>query len=121
MWNKTSSRLLNDLYQLTMAQGLWRSGRADLPAIFHLSFRSAPFGGGFIVSAGQQEAVRRSTHVGFVNGDREYLLGLKDSRDRPLFDPEFVDYLAELEPACRIDGVPEGTVVFGGEPVLRVE
>lgn len=115
------SRLLNDLYQLAMAQGLWRSGRAEVPSIFHLFFRRAPFGGGFIVAAGQDEAIRRATEVSLTDSEVDYLSGLRDSRDRPLFDPGFLEFLGRLRPACRIDGVAEGTIVFGGEPVLRVE
>ncbi len=115
------SRLHNDFYQLTMAQALWRSGRHDLRAVFHLSFRRVPFGGGFIVSAGQQEAVRRATSVLLEEADVSYLSDLRDARERRLFEPAFLDFLATVEPACSVVGAPEGTIVFAGEPVLRVE
>ncbi len=115
------SRLHNDFYQLTMAQALWRSGRHDLRAVFHLSFRRYPFGGGFIVSAGQQEAVRRATSVLLAEAEISYLAGLRDSRDGRLFEPAFLEFLAAVESECCVVGAPEGTIVFAGEPVLRVE
>ena len=47
-----SLALLTDLYQLTMAYGYWKLGRADREAVFHLSFRKNPFGGGYAVACG---------------------------------------------------------------------
>ena len=52
--------------------------------------------------------------------DTAYLAGLKGNDGRPLFEPAFLDYLCRLEPACDIDAVPEGTVVFPQEPLVRV-
>ena len=44
--------LLTDLYQLTMACGYWKAGTADREAVFHLTFRRAPFGGGYAIASG---------------------------------------------------------------------
>ena len=49
---KPSLALLTDLYQLTMAYGYWKSGARRREAVFHLSFRAQPFGGGFTVACG---------------------------------------------------------------------
>ncbi|HRX82192.1 MAG TPA: nicotinate phosphoribosyltransferase, partial [Pirellulaceae bacterium] len=51
---RTPLALLTDLYQLTMAYGYWKMGRAEREAIFHLFFRKNPFGGGYTVAAGLQ-------------------------------------------------------------------
>jgi len=44
--------LLTDLYQLTMAYGYWKAGRAEDEAVFNLFFRKAPFGSGYTVACG---------------------------------------------------------------------
>jgi nicotinate phosphoribosyltransferase len=44
--------MLTDLYQLTMAQGYWKLGKANEQAVFHLHFRKAPFAGGYAITAG---------------------------------------------------------------------
>ena len=48
--------LFTDLYQLTMAYGYWKLGRADEESVFHLFFRRAPFGSGYTVAAGLEDA-----------------------------------------------------------------
>ena len=54
---KDSLALLTDLYQLTMAYGYHKAGRADHEAIFHLYFRRNPFKGGYAVAAGLDYAI----------------------------------------------------------------
>src|SRR5688572_3454156 len=51
-----SLALLTDLYQLTMASGYWQTGMAEREAVFHLFFRSPPFGGGYAVACGLEPA-----------------------------------------------------------------
>jgi len=53
-----ATALLTDLYQLTMAYGYWKSGRADQEAVFHLLFRKQPFNGGFTLACGLADAVQ---------------------------------------------------------------
>ncbi len=113
--------LLTDLYQLTMAYGYWRSGVEDLEATFHLFFRKNPFQGGFSVACGLHDVIGLVESMCFTGEDVEYLAQLTGNDDRPLFVPEFLDYLMKLKFTCRIDGVPEGTLVFPQEPLLRVE
>ena len=52
-----SLTLLTDLYQLTMAYGYWKTGRAEQEAVFHLLFRQNPFSGGYTLAAGLQYVV----------------------------------------------------------------
>ncbi|HET9624057.1 MAG TPA: nicotinate phosphoribosyltransferase [Kofleriaceae bacterium] len=115
-----SLALLTDLYQLTMACGYWKAGTADREAVFHLLFRRAPFGGGYAISAGLAPAIEFLQRLTFEPDDLAYLATLRDGEDAPLFPAGFLDYLAAFRFACSIDAAPEGSVVFGHEPILRV-
>ncbi|MCS7091404.1 MAG: nicotinate phosphoribosyltransferase [Verrucomicrobiota bacterium] len=112
--------LLTDLYQLTMAQGFWKAGRATEEAVYHLYFRENPFGGGFALACGLADAVQYLEGWRFEEGDLTYLAGLNVS-ERPLFEPAFLRYLRDLRFECDLDAVPEGTVVFPHEPLVRVQ
>lgn len=113
--------LLMDLYELTMAYGYWKSGRAEQEAVFNLFFRTAPFGGGFTVSAGQAHAIELLEELGFDDGDIAYLGGLTGADGAPLFDPEFLRYIQDLDFTLDVDMVEEGTVVYPHEPLVRVK
>src|SRR6185503_2611877 len=115
-----SLALLTDLYQLTMACGYWKAGVADREAVFHLTFRRAPFGGGYAIAAGIGPALAFLERLKFSADDLRYLAELRDSAKAPLFPPAFLDYLAALDFACSVDVVPEGSVVFPHEPLIRV-
>jgi nicotinate phosphoribosyltransferase len=115
-----SLALLTDLYELTMAYGYWKLGRDRQRAVFHLSFRSHPFEGGFTVAAGLEEVIHFLTDLRFAEEDLKYLATLRGDDERPLFEPAFLQYLAELKFTCDVDAVPEGTIVFPHEPLLRV-
>src|SRR6476620_1616973 len=115
-----SLALLTDLYQLTMAYGYWKLGRADDHAVFQLYYRRNPFGGGYAVAAGLGYVVDYLNSLRFDEGDLAYLRTLTGNDGRALFDGGFVDYLAELKFTCDIDAVAEGTVVFPNEPLVRV-
>ncbi len=115
-----SLALLTDLYQLTMACGYWKSGVADREAVFHLTFRKPPFGGGYAIAAGIGPALAYLDRLRFTADDLAYLKTLRDGEGAPLFPPGFLEYLGELRFACTVDAVPEGAVVFPHEPILRV-
>ena len=116
----TATALLTDLYQLTMAQGLWKLGRAERPAVFHLFFRRAPFGGGFAVAAGLGPALEYLEGFRFTAEDTDYLAGLPGNDGRPLFDPGFLAHLRSLRLTLDVDALPEGTACFAHAPLLRV-
>lgn len=113
--------MLTDLYELTMAYGYWKSGMAETHAVFHLSFRENPFEGGFAVAAGLGSVIESLEGFGFSEADVEYLSSLEGNDGEPLFSREFLRYLRTLKLACDIDAVPEGTVVFAHEPLIRVK
>ncbi|MBC6697233.1 nicotinate phosphoribosyltransferase [Hymenobacter sp. BT190] len=116
-----SLSLLTDLYQVTMAYGYWQQGLQDREAVFHLYFRKAPFGGGYAVAAGLAYAVDYLQNLRFSEDDLAYLGGLKSSKGAAMFPSEFLQYLRELKFTCDVDAVAEGTVVFGNEPLIRVQ
>lgn len=115
-----SKALLTDLYQLTMAWALLRSGRAGDEAVYHLFFRKNPFGGGFAVACGLEPVADALEALAFDASDLRYLASLATSRGAPLFPPAFLDRLAGFRFRGDVDAVPEGTVVFPFEPLLRI-
>jgi nicotinate phosphoribosyltransferase len=118
---RPSLALATDLYQLTMAQAYRQSGRAEEEAVFHLFFRRNPFEGGFAVACGLARALDYLAGFHFTEEDVAYLGSLHGNDGRPLFDPVFLDELRALRLACDVDALPEGTVVFPYEPLVRVK
>src|SRR5690349_8025876 len=111
---------MTDLYELTMAAGYWKLRRTEEQAIFTLSFRSAPFGGGFTIAAGLESVVLFLERFRFTPEELAHLEGLRGTDEQPLFEPGFLAYLAEMRLAVDVDAVPEGTVVFPHEPLVRI-
>jgi len=119
--NRAGSRaLLTDMYQLTMAYGYWKAGKADQEAVFHLFFRENPFHGGFTIACGLTDCVKYMVGFGFGENDVAYLGELKGADDKPLFEKAFLDYLRALRIRFDVEAIPEGSVVFPHEPLLRV-
>jgi len=117
---RPSLALLTDLYQLTMAYGYWKSRTHDKEAVFHLFFRQSPFGGGFTLACGLTRAIGFIERLRFDEEDLAYVGSLKGNDGAALFEPAFLDELRGLRFSCDVDGIPEGTVVFPHEPLLRV-
>ena len=117
---RTPLGLLTDLYQLTMAYGYWKMGRAEQQAVFHLFFRKPPFDGGYAIAAGLSHAVELMRQFRFEQEDLDYLAKLTGNDGQPLFEKAFLDYLLKIEFACDVDAVPEGTVVFPHQPLIRI-
>ncbi|TVT40056.1 nicotinate phosphoribosyltransferase [Hymenobacter setariae] len=118
---RPSLALLTDLYQLTMAYGYWKQGLHEREAVFHLYFRRAPFEGGYAVAAGLALAVDYLENLRFTQEDIAYLASLQGSKNGRLFPDDFLAYLRDLTFTCDVDAVAEGTVVFGNEPLMRVQ
>jgi nicotinate phosphoribosyltransferase len=116
----SSLALLTDLYQLTMACGYWKAGHADREAVFHLTFRREPFGGGYAIAAGIAPAVEFLRRLQFTPDDLAYLATLRDGAGGGLFPSEFLSYLGAMRFTCTVDVVPEGSLVFAHEPLIRV-
>jgi nicotinate phosphoribosyltransferase len=114
------SPLVTDLYQLSMAQGYFLTGRLSDTAVFHLYFRRLPFKGGYAIAAGLEPALDLIESFRISAQDASYLATLRAADGSALFTSEFLEYLQALELKVDVDAIPEGTVVFGHEPLLRV-
>ncbi|MGQ1890926.1 nicotinate phosphoribosyltransferase [Thermophagus sp. OGC60D27] len=118
---KGSLALLTDFYELTMGYGFWKNNMHDRPAVFHLFFRNNPFNGGFAISCGLEYVIDYLNDFHFSDSDLSYLAGIKGNDQKPIFEPAFLDYLKNMKFECDLDAIPEGTVVFPHEPLVRVK
>lgn len=92
-----ANALLTDLYELSMASAYWKTGKADEEAAFYLSFRKAPFQGGFTLCCGLADSTEYLLGFKFTASDRDYLAGLKGNDGKRLFELSFLKYLGKLK------------------------
>jgi nicotinate phosphoribosyltransferase len=111
---KLNMTLLTDLYQLTMVGGYHLLGKSQQQANFDFSFRKIPDEGGFCVAAGLEQLIDYILDLHFELEDIEYLKSLN------LFPPEVLKFFRELRFTGDLYAVPEGTLVFPQEPIIRV-
>lgn len=105
--------LLTDYYQLTMAQGYYKKGKEE-KAVFDLFYRRNPCNNGYAIFTGLEQIIEYVENLDFKEDDIEYL---KEQG----FDKEFLEYLKNFKFTGDIYSVPEGSVVFPKEPLLKVE
>lgn len=110
-----ASALLVDLYELTMVAAYRQQAMADRPATFSLFVRSLPDSRGYLIAAGLDDCLRWLEGLRF--GPEE--LAALERLD--LFDAGFLDWLGGLRFTGSVRAMPEGTVVFAGEPILEVD
>ena len=111
--NGQTSALLTDLYQLTMLQAYHREAMSGT-ATFELFVRKLPPNRNFLVAAGLEQLVDFLENFGFSGEECEWLGTLG------YFAPEFIDYLSGLRFTGDVHALPEGTVFFQNEPIIRV-
>jgi nicotinate phosphoribosyltransferase len=107
------SALLTDLYQLTMLQAYLEEGMQE-DATFELFVRTLPPGRRFLVAAGLEPALRFLETLAFGEPEIGWL------RERGDFAPALLEHLRTLRFAGDVHAMPEGTVFFPDEPILRV-
>lgn len=105
--------LLTDLYELTMMQGYFKNNNTDT-VVFDTFFRKNPSGSGYSISCGLQQVIEYVKNLEFTQGDIEYLRSLR------IFDGDFLSYLETFRFTGDIYAIPEGTVVFPREPLVKV-
>lgn len=108
-----STALYTDLYHLDAAYVAWKSGQ-NQQATFDLYTRRAPFGGAFMLVAGLQPTLEYLADFRYTDEQISYIRRLKH------YDPAFLDVLANLRFTGEILAMPEGTIAFPNEPLLRV-
>jgi nicotinate phosphoribosyltransferase len=114
------SALTTDLYEVTMACGYFKAGMAEHEAAFHVTFRENPFAGQFTVACGLATAIDFLRAFHFTDAEINYLNSQRGNDGMALFDSGFLDYLSGLRLTCDVDAIPEGTLVFPNEPLIRV-
>jgi nicotinate phosphoribosyltransferase len=114
------SALTTDLYEVTMACGYWNAGVSDYEAAFHVTFRENPFGGEFTVACGLTTAIDFLSAFHFDETEIDYLASQRGNDGKPLFSAGFLKYLRGLRLTSEIDAIPEGTLAFPNEPLIRV-
>jgi nicotinate phosphoribosyltransferase len=108
-----SSALLTDLYELTMLQAYWREGMNGV-AVFELFIRRLPRGRNFLMAAGLAQVLDYLENLAFSSEELNWLSSCG------LFAKDFVDYLAPMRFRGDVHALPEGTVFFADEPLLRI-
>jgi len=107
--------LMTDLYQLTMMQGYYVYNKTDQIAVFDLFFRENPFHAAFSIAAGLEQVIKYIKELHFSEEDIAYLRSLNTFRE------DFLEYLAQFRFTGDIYAIPEGSIIFPKEPLLRVK
>ena len=107
--------LLTDLYELTMMQGYYKDANANINVIFDAFYRSNPDGNGFAISAGLEQVIELIENLHFDQDDIDYLASLH------MFDFDFLEYLSEFRFTGDVYAIPEGTIMFPREPVVKIK
>ncbi len=105
--------LMTDLYEMTMMQGYFKT-RNQKRVVFDAFYRSNPCGGGYAISCGLEQLIDYIKNLHFSDEDIAYLKSLS------IFDEDFLDYLATFHFSGDIYAIPEGTLIFPREPLVKV-
>lgn len=105
--------LLTDLYELTMMQGYFKN-QTNETVIFDAFYRNNPSESGYAIAAGLEQVIDYVKNLHFSKDDISYLKSLH------LFEDDFLEYLSNFKFTGSIYAIPEGTVVFPREPLVKV-
>lgn len=105
--------LLTDLYELTMMQGYFKTGNNET-VVFDAFYRTNPSNGGYAICAGLEQIIEYIDGLHFSEEDISYLRGIG------IFEEDFLEYLSSFRFSGDIYAIPEGTVVFPREPLVKV-
>ncbi len=104
---------MTDLYELTMMQGYFKNHMTER-VVFDAFYRTNPCNGGYAISCGLEQVIDYVKRLSFSMEDIEYLRSLN------LFDEDFLEYLSNFHFTGDIYAIPEGSVVFPREPLVKV-
>lgn len=113
--NGRNMSMLMDFYELTMSNGYFLDGMGDRIAYFDMFFRKVPEGGGYAIMAGLEQVIEYIEGLKFDKDDIEYL------RSLDTFDERFLNYLENFEFTGSVYAIPEGTLIFPGEPIITIK
>lgn len=108
-----SLTLLTDLYELTMMQGYFKSNSNEV-VVFDVFYRKNPSGSGYAIACGLEQVIDYIKNLKFSYEEIDYLRSLK------IFEEDFLTYLSSFHFSGDIYAIPEGTVVFPKEPLIKV-
>lgn len=114
-YNDDSLSLHTDLYQINMAETYWNDHIHNKNAVFEVFFRKIPFGNGYGIFAGLERVIEFIEQFRFSDSDIAYL------RDELHYKEDFLEYLRSITFTGSIRSLEEGELVFGNEPIMRVE
>ncbi len=106
--------LLTDFYELTMMQGYFKEKDANETVIFDAFYRNNPVGSGYSICAGLDQVIDYVKNLHFDEDDVDYL------RTTGMFEEDFLDYLRHFHFSGDIYAIPEGSVVFPREPLVKI-
>lgn len=106
--------LMTDLYELTMMQGYFKNNDHNQTVIFDAFFRNNPMDGGYAISAGLEQVIDYIKNLRFEKEDISYLGSLG------IFEQDFLEYLKEFRFTGNIYAIPEGSIMFPKEPMIKV-
>ena len=106
--------LLTDLYELTMMQGYYKNENANDTVIFDMFYRTNPMESGYAIMAGLEQVIKYVKELKFEEVDIRYLDSLG------IFDRDFLEWLRNFRFTGSIYSIPEGTVIFPREPIVKV-
>ena len=107
--------MMTDFYELTMSQAYFKAGKKDEVAVFDAFFRKNPLGGGYGVMGGVDRIIDFIKNAHFNEEDITYL------RSTGQFTEDFLEYLKGFKFTGSISAIPDGTPVFGNEPIVTVK
>ncbi|GAB7387079.1 nicotinate phosphoribosyltransferase [Bacillaceae bacterium] len=107
--------LLTDLYQINMMYAYWKAGKRNQQAVFDVFYRQNPCQNGYVIVAGLEQVIEYVENLRFTQDDLDYLASVHP------YEPEFLEELRRFRFTGDIDAIPEGTIVFPQEPLLRVK
>ena len=105
--------LLTDLYELTMMQGYFKN-KSNETVIFDVFYRTNPSNSAYAITAGLEQVIQYIENLHFSSEDIEYL------RSTEIFKEDFLEYLTKFKFTGDLYAIPEGTVVFPKEPLLKI-
>ena len=106
--------LLTDMYELTMMQGYYQEKDVNETVIFDMFYRQNPCGNGYAIMAGLAQVIEYINNLHFSSSDISYL------RSQGIFTEDFLDYLTDFKFTGDIYAIPEGSIIFPKEPIIKV-
>ncbi|MGI6108521.1 MAG: nicotinate phosphoribosyltransferase [Eubacteriaceae bacterium] len=108
--------LATDLYQMSMGNVYFEEGKQNQTAVFDMFIRNNPFNGGYTVAAGLEQVIEYIQGLSFTDEEVDRI-----GRNHPEFTKGFLDYLRQFRFTGELYALPEGTIFFPFEPIIRVK